>query len=47
MANTFSKTEYHLTINKRLFEEMLKNPHVYDSSKLVHNEVIFDEGTTI
>ena len=44
MANTFSKTEYHLTIGKNLFDEMFKNPNVFNSTtKLVHSEVQMDE----
>ncbi len=39
MANTFSKTEFHLTISKILFEEMTRDPIIYDSTELVHNKV--------
>lgn len=44
MANTFSETEYHLTISKALSEEMFKNIRVYDSSKIIKTEVGADEN---
>lgn len=46
MANTFSKTEYHLSINKELFDEMLKNKHTYNSKNLAYNEVILEDDAT-
>lgn len=44
MANTFSKTEYHLTVGKNLFDEMFKNQNTFDSTKeLLRNGVVFNE----
>jgi len=39
MANTFSETEYHLTIPVALFNEMMKKPREYDSSEIIYKEV--------